>query len=132
MAMRQKRRLFSANRLFPALALAGALAGCSAGPVIDRVPTELGGLPSGTPQRPQAPPPFPSVHDVPPARPTTTLTDQEQLKLEKELSDLRQKQGSLQDSGAKDRAAEANAKSAEAMQKAKAAAKKKPPSPNPQ
>jgi len=130
--MRQKNRLFSADRLLAALALAGALAGCSAGPAIDRLPTELGGLPSGTPQRPQAPPPFPSVHDVPPARSTTALTDQEQLKLEKELSDVRQKQEALQDRGAKDRAVKTNAKSNEAMQKAKAAAKKKPPDPNPQ
>jgi hypothetical protein len=120
------------------LALAGSfaalLASCS-GPLIDRLPTELGGLPADTPQRNPTPPPYPAVHDVP-SRPTTPLSDEDQLKLEKELAAARKRQETLQDPTIKERGAAANASSSSAMEKAKeagkAAAKKKPSEPNTQ
>jgi hypothetical protein len=114
------------------LALVAALAGCSAGPLIDRVPTELGGLPADTPQRPAAPPPYPAVHDIPQSRPTPALTDADQLKLEKELAAARKEQGTLQDPTVKARGETANAAATSAGEKAKAAAKKKPSAPNDQ
>jgi hypothetical protein len=113
-----------------------ALTGCSAGPLIDRVPTELGGLPANTPQRNQTPPPFPAVHDIPPSRPDPTLSDEEQLKLEKELAATGKRQNILQDPTTTARGAAANAASSSAMEKAKeaakAAAKKKPSEPKEQ
>jgi hypothetical protein len=51
----------------------------------DHMPTAAGGLPEGAPQRPEKSNPFPAVHDMPPARGTTVLTDAEQKKLEDDL-----------------------------------------------
>jgi hypothetical protein len=71
-------------------AAAGVLGGCSAGSsVADHVPTALGGLPEGTPQRPKTTSAYPAVHDMPSARPTTVLTDAEQTKLENDLAAAR-------------------------------------------
>jgi hypothetical protein len=113
-----------------------ALAGCSPGAVIDRVPTELGGLPSDTPQRSQAPPPYPAVHDIPASRPDPTLSDEDQLRLERELAASRKLQEGLQDPTIKTRGDAANAAANSAMEKAKEAAKdaakKKPSAPNDQ
>ena len=72
----------------PALLLACAviLSGCSAGQTIaDHMPTAVGGLPEGTPQRPSTPAAYPAVHDRPPKRDSPMLTDQEQRKLEEDL-----------------------------------------------
>lgn len=71
--------------------LAAALAGCAAGPIVDELPGDLG-LPKGAPARPVAPYQYPAVHDMPPARATTPMTDEEQLKLEKELTAVRDRQ----------------------------------------
>jgi hypothetical protein len=69
---------------------AGTLGGCSAGSsVADHVPTALGGLPEGTPQRSKTMSAYPAVHDMPPARPTSVLTDAEQTKLESDLAAAR-------------------------------------------
>jgi hypothetical protein len=69
---------------------AGVLGGCSAGSSIaDHVPTALGGLPEGTPQRPKTTTAYPAVHDMPPPRATTILTDAEQTKLESDLAAAR-------------------------------------------
>src|SRR5437667_145767 len=47
-------------------AAAGFLGGCSAGSTVaDHVPTALGGLPEGTPQRPNTTSAYPPVHDKP-------------------------------------------------------------------
>jgi hypothetical protein len=76
------------RRAFAAALVAGAglLAGCSGGSTIaDRLPTALGGLPEGTPQRPTTASGYPAVHDMPPPRPTTVLSDAEQTKLESDL-----------------------------------------------
>jgi len=70
----------------------------------DHLPTALGGLPDGTPNRSTTPSAYPAVHDMPPTRPTSVLTDAEQTKLEGDLA------------AARNRAAEA-AKSAAAADK---------------
>jgi hypothetical protein len=59
------------------------LAGCSS--VGDHLPTAAGGLPEGAPARPTNPAAYPAVHDVPPPRPQSVLTDAEQQKLEDDL-----------------------------------------------
>jgi hypothetical protein len=75
-----------------AFALATALGGCSANPVIDLVPTAVGGLPTDTPTRPTAPHQYPAVHDMPPPRPDTPLSADDQVKMEKDLKAARDKQ----------------------------------------
>jgi len=70
-------------RVLAALLLAAATAGCSS--VVDTIPTALGGLPEGTPERPAAPPAFPAVHDMPPARGDTPLNEAEKKRLRDEL-----------------------------------------------
>lgn len=91
MPMSTSRSLASFGRSSVAalLLLAGTmiLAGCSS--VVDHVPSAVGGLPEGAPQRPAAPPAYPAVHEMPPARPTTVLTDEEQTKLEADLAKAR-------------------------------------------
>jgi hypothetical protein len=72
------------------IAGAGLLAGCSGGSTIsNHLPTALGGLPEGAPQRPTTAAAYPAVHELPPARPTTVLTDAEQTKLESDLAAAR-------------------------------------------
>src|SRR6266511_4134641 len=59
-------------------AAAGFLGGCSAGSTVaDHLPTALGGLPEGTPQRSNTTSAYPAVHDMPPPRPTTVSTNAE-------------------------------------------------------
>src|SRR5215510_5309686 len=77
-----------ARGLAAALILAFALAGC--GSISERVAgtaseSPLIGLPAGTPARPATAMPFPAVHDMPPARPNTVLSDAEQQKMEDDL-----------------------------------------------
>src|SRR3990172_7431154 len=88
-------------RAFPASILAGsrltvfglavALAGCAPGPVIDRLPGDVG-LPARAPLRPESSYQYPAVHDMPPVRATPTMSEDEQLKLEKELAATRDRQ----------------------------------------
>ena len=76
------------------MAGAVALAGCSAGSVIgDHMPNALGGLPEGAPQRSTKPSAYPAVHDMPPPRGSTVLTDAEQKKLEDDLVAARTRTG---------------------------------------
>jgi hypothetical protein len=70
-----------------ALALAAAVAGCSS--VIDNVPSSMGGLPEGVPQRPAAPAAFPLVHEMPPPRQDGALTEAESKRLREELKNAR-------------------------------------------
>jgi len=79
--------LLSRRALAAALiAGAGLLGGCTgANTIADHLPTALGGLPDGTPQRPTTAAAYPAVHDMPPPRPTTVLSDAEQTKLENDL-----------------------------------------------
>lgn len=48
------------------------------------------GLPTNAPARPEAPPAFPAVHDMPAPRPTPMLTGLEQQKMEDDLVQARQ------------------------------------------
>jgi len=76
------------------LAIAGlalGLAGCSAQSVLDKLPADMG-LPAGAPARPATPYEYPAVHDMPPARATVPMTEEEQAKLEKELANVRDRQ----------------------------------------
>lgn len=74
-----------------ALGLAAALAGCAPGPMIDRLPGDMG-LPAGTPERPAAPYQYPAVHDMPPLRSTPTMSEDDQLKMERDLAATRDRQ----------------------------------------
>ena len=75
---------------FLALALAAGLGACAS--TVAEMPSQLGGLPAGTPERPAAPAAYPAVHDMPPPRPNTVLTDAERKKAEAELAELRARQ----------------------------------------
>jgi hypothetical protein len=68
-----------------ALMAAGAmLPACSSTPG-EMLPHAMGGLPANAPERPAAPGQFPAVHDMPPARANTVLSDEERRKAEQEL-----------------------------------------------
>jgi hypothetical protein len=73
------------------LGLAIALAGCSPGPIIDKLPSGMG-LPTGTPERPATPYEYPAVHDMPPDRSSAPMSEEEQLRLEKDLANTRDRQ----------------------------------------
>jgi len=73
------------------LGLAVVLAGCSPGPIIDKLPSGVG-LPAGTPERPATPFEYPAVHDMPPDRMSVPMTEEEQVKLEKDLANVRDRQ----------------------------------------
>jgi hypothetical protein len=72
---------------------AALISGCSASIVADHLPTAAGGLPQEAPERPATPPPYPAVHDMPPPRAGTTLTDAEQKQLESDLIAARERIG---------------------------------------
>ena len=73
------------------LATATALAGCSSGAVIDKLPGDMG-LSAGTPERPTTPYVYPAVHDMPPPRATPTMSEEQQVKEEEELKVVRDRQ----------------------------------------
>ena len=73
-----------------ALALAVSLGACAS--TVADLPSQLGGLPAGTPERPAQPPAYPAVHDMPPPRPNTVMTEEERKKAQAELSALRERQ----------------------------------------
>ncbi|HMF22444.1 MAG TPA: hypothetical protein VKG24_10005 [Pseudolabrys sp.] len=79
------------SSLWAVLGLAAMLGGCSASSIIDKLPAEVG-LPAGAPARPQVPYEYPAVHDMPPERASVTMTEEEQVKLEKELANVRDRQ----------------------------------------
>jgi hypothetical protein len=99
------------------------LTACAQQQLGDQLPPGMGGLPPGAPARTSAPLPYPAVHDIPPPRVTAPLTDEQQLKLERELEAVRARQEKLQDPKARARAESAEAASAAAAKKARAAAK---------
>lgn len=66
------------------------LSACSS--VLSEMPTQLGGLPAGTPARPETPPDYPAVHDMPPPRSAAVLTEEERKKVEAELAAMRAEQ----------------------------------------
>jgi hypothetical protein len=71
--------------------MATAVAGCAPGPMIDDMPSNMG-LPAGAPARPTTPYLYPAVHDMPPPRATPIMTEEQQLKVEKELTAVRERQ----------------------------------------
>ena len=83
-----------------AFAGAGLLASCST--MGGDIPTALGGLPDGAPERPQTPAPYPAVHDMPPPRKSTILTEEEKKKVEAELAVKRAQQAKRAQSSAAD------------------------------
>jgi hypothetical protein len=86
---------FLQRSIVAAAVMAAALAGCSAGQLGDTLPNSMGGLPEGAPVRPNTTRQFPAVHDMPSPRPTTPLSAEDQLKLEKDLQDARTKQEAI-------------------------------------
>jgi hypothetical protein len=85
------RRVFERILQVAGLCLLTAFGGCSAGPMIDRLPADFG-LPASAPARPEKPLEYPAVHDMPPARSSVPMTEEEQVKTEKELTALRDRQ----------------------------------------
>ena len=81
-------RLVRLLRLVAPLAAAAGLAACAS--ISERIAGTMSelpaiGLPADAPQRPVEPAAFPAVHEMPPARMNTVLTDIEQQKLEDDL-----------------------------------------------
>src|SRR5262245_4520650 len=101
------RRVFERILRVAGLSLLVALGGCSAGPIIDRLPGDLG-LPAGAPARPEKPLEYPAVHDMPPTRSLTPMTEEEQVKAEKELTALRDRQEGRSPTSRRARAAAKN------------------------
>ncbi|HXD45405.1 MAG TPA: hypothetical protein VN655_09760 [Pseudolabrys sp.] len=67
----------------------------SAGPVssaVESLPPSMGGLPADAPAPPKTEYQYPAVHDMPPPRIDKTLSDDQQLDLEKQLLDARDRQ----------------------------------------
>ena len=130
------------KRSLGALATLGVLmGGCAAGPSVfqtvpESMPESLGGLPAEAPAAPKDPYRYPAVHDVPPPRTDTTMSNDELLKAQKDLQSARDRQV---DKAARDQAEDASdltdpppaaapaksaERSAEKSAKQKAAAKK--------
>ena len=76
-------------------------AGCGS-TIADHLPTAAGGLPDGVPERPTKQTNFPAVHDLPPPRASTVLTDAEQKKLEDDLIAARTRTGAAARAGTRD------------------------------
>ena len=77
--------------LWAALGLAAVLAGCAPGPILTVCRLNWR-LPAGAPARPETPYEYPAVHDMPPDRPSSPMTEEEQVRLEKELINVRDRQ----------------------------------------
>jgi hypothetical protein len=58
----------------------------------NELPTAIGGMPQAAPERPQAPPAYPAVNDMPPARNTKVMTEEEKKRAEAELAVMRDQQ----------------------------------------
>jgi hypothetical protein len=93
------------------LATLGVLmGGCAAGPSVfttapEALPESLGGLPAEAPAAPKDPYKYPAVHDMPPARSDTPMSNDQLLKAEKDLQGTRDRQV---DKAAKDQAEDAS------------------------
>jgi hypothetical protein len=75
-----------------ALVCAGAVMLASCTSTLSELPPQAGGLPEGTPERPATAPAYPAVHDMPPPRTSTVLTEEEKKKVEAELAAMREQQ----------------------------------------
>ncbi len=69
-----------------------ALGGCASGGMLRNLPPAIGGEPADLPAAPKTPYKYPAVHDMPPPRATKPLSDNEQIRLEKELEAARDSQ----------------------------------------
>ena len=49
-------------------------------------------MPAGAPDRPATPYQYPAVHDMPPDRTAVPMTEEEQVNLEKDLTNVRDRQ----------------------------------------
>jgi hypothetical protein len=78
--------------ILAACSLAAGLSGCAAGQVGEAIPHNLGGMPADVPAAPRVPYQYPAVHDMPPPRATEPLTDEQQFRLEQDLTTLRNRQ----------------------------------------
>jgi hypothetical protein len=58
----------------------------------NELPAAVGGMPETVPERPQTQPGYPAVHDMPPARNTKVMTEEEKKRLETELAVMREQQ----------------------------------------
>jgi hypothetical protein len=79
----------------------GPLAGCTSA-FVEKLPTELDGLPAGTPAPPAQPYEYPAVHDVPPPRPQPAMSVEQQQKVEDDLRAARDRQERAQAKAAAD------------------------------
>jgi hypothetical protein len=102
------RELRQFNLLLPGLLLAFAaavpLASCSSvngSSVGGEIPTALGGLPAGAPARSETPAVYPAVHDMPPPRKSTVMTEEEKKRAEADLAIAREKQAKRAQQSAK-------------------------------
>ena len=77
--------------LWAVFGLAAVLSACSPAPILDRLPSGMG-LPAGTPARPETPYEYPAVHDMPPDRAAAPMTEEEQVRMEKDLANVRDNQ----------------------------------------
>jgi len=80
-----------ARRLLVAGALAATLGACSSSAIIDKLPSDMG-EPADAPARPAVAYQYPAVHDMPPPRPDQPLTDEQQVQMEQQLENLRDRQ----------------------------------------
>jgi hypothetical protein len=88
------KRRFQLQSALLACGITAALAGCSSSQLNtlnDALPSAVA-LPTGAPERPLEAPAFPAVHDMPPPRSNATLSPEEQVKLEDDLTALKTRQ----------------------------------------
>ena len=76
---------------FAVLVTLAVLPGCTTAD-IDKIPTGIGGLPEGAPERPATAAAYPPVHDMPPVRAAPMLDEAQQKKLEADLIATRNRQ----------------------------------------
>ena len=91
------------------LGLAAPVAGCAPGMISDHMPGEMA-LPADAPARPSTAYVYPAVHDMPAPRATTPMTDEEQVKVERDLRAARDRQEAQEGQKAQAKMAEPAAK----------------------
>jgi hypothetical protein len=69
------------------------LSGCSGSMIADHMPAAVGGLPEDAPERQATPAAYPAVHNMPPARSTKPLSNDQQKQLEDDLVAARNRYG---------------------------------------
>jgi len=83
-----------ARSVLPALGLVLVLAGCASRAVLDQLPPSMA-EPADAPAAPAAPYQYPAVHDMPPPRQGRPMNEDEQLRAEKDLAGVRDRQERL-------------------------------------